>query len=127
MLAISGKFYEFHRERIVSRPGAAIYQLPGIEIGPEIPKEEALRRVRAGSRTAGRDVSTLLREDARRLSREAYHGDPIEEIHEARQRTRSGRTDVFLAHFHPAGLHQARAALAISFSALAAVIGPRLS
>ncbi len=107
MLAVRGKFYEFHRGRIVSRPGAVIYRVPGIEIGPEIPREEALRRVRAGSRTAGRDVYTLFREDARRLARDAYHGDPLEEIHEAKEPTRSGRTDVFFAHFHPAGLHQA--------------------
>jgi hypothetical protein len=107
MLLMSGKFYEFHRDRIVSRPGAETYRLPGIEIGPEIPREDALRRVRERSRTAGRDVYTLLREDAKRLARDAYHGDPLEEIHEAREPTRSGRTDVFFAHFHPDGRHQA--------------------
>jgi len=106
MQIVAGKFYEFHRDRIVSRPGAETF-LPGVEIGPEIPREDALRRVRAGSRTAGRDVYTLFREDAQRLARDAYHGDPLEEIHEAKQPTRSGRTNVFFAHFHPAGLHQA--------------------
>ena|SRR5436190_7238197 len=107
MLAISGKFYEFHRDRIVSRPGAIVFRVPGIEIGPEIPKEDALRRVRAGSRTSGRDVYTLQREDARRLARDAYHTAPLEEMHDAKEPTRSGRKDVYFAHFHPAGRHQA--------------------
>ena len=34
MLILKGRFYEFHKERIVSRPGAPLASRPGFEIGP---------------------------------------------------------------------------------------------
>ena len=48
MLLSKGKFYEFHKERIVSRPGArpGLAKLPGLEVGPEIHRADAIQRLR---------------------------------------------------------------------------------
>ena len=45
-VALSGCFYEFHRTRNIARPGGVVHLQVGVEIGPLIPKEEALRRIR---------------------------------------------------------------------------------
>ena len=59
MMWFPGEFYEFHRERIVSRPGQPLDMRGGKEVGPGIPREEALRQVRVG-----RDVYTPRKRDA---------------------------------------------------------------
>ena len=102
MVADNGKFYEFHRERVVSPPGAPVFRIPGAEIGPEISKELALARV-----NAGKDVYTLAREDAYALARQVRPGRPLDEKkpHEPSGPTRSKRKDLYYRHLHPGGEH----------------------
>ena len=88
-----GRYYEFHRERIISRPGAELKTRTDIEIGPEISKEAALARV-----VGGRNVYTLAKEDAYKLACSAAPGRPIEE-------QTSPHEDVYFRHFHPGNLH----------------------
>src|SRR5262249_38289692 len=101
VLAVKGQFYEFHMDRVVSRPGAVLATKPGIEIGPGISRELALARVRAG-----KDVYPLAKEDAYRLATQAVPGRPIQESpHRPSEPTPSNRTDVYFRHYHPGGLH----------------------
>ena len=44
MVVFNGRFYEFHKERIISRPGAPLETRPGFEVGPEISRADAIRR-----------------------------------------------------------------------------------
>jgi hypothetical protein len=48
MNVFAGCFYEFHRERVISRPGQPLSTTDGVEIGPYISREEALSQLRAG-------------------------------------------------------------------------------
>ncbi len=101
MMVFKGIFYEFHKERVISRPGAPLHTRPGIEIGPEIPREMALTRVRFG-----KDVYTLLREDAYKLAVQVGLGRPSDDLpHEPSKPTQSKRQDVFYRHFHPGCVH----------------------
>ncbi len=101
MMVLKGIFYEFHKERVISRPGAPLSTRAGLEIGPEISREMALVRVRFG-----KDVYTLVREDAYKLAVQVGLGrPPPDELHEPRKPTQSKREDVFYRHFHPGGLH----------------------
>jgi hypothetical protein len=101
MLAFLGRYYEFHKERIVSRPGAPVFARPGLEIGPEISQEEALRRVNKGL-----DVYTLGKEDAYKLAMQVAPQRPVlESPHRPTRPTQSGRDDVYYPHYHPGGLH----------------------
>ena len=96
-----GKFYDFHKERVMSAPGKPLVTSPGYEIGAEIQRDVAIMRVRNG-----RDVYTLFRTDAKQLARDAARARPVEDFpHEPSTPTRSGRDDVFYPHFHPGGLH----------------------
>jgi hypothetical protein len=99
---ITGCFYEFHRERVVSRPGQPLSTKDGIEVGPYIAREEALRQLRAG-----RDVYTPRRQDAYRLARAAHGRMPVDEIHKPGVPSPTGRVDVYFQHFHPGGIHHA--------------------
>jgi hypothetical protein len=109
----AGHFYEFHRERNVARPGAEPFLVPGIEIGPEISREDALRRVGGAKEKGGQDVYTLMKSDAYRLAVdvagahvfEERTGRTTSELHEAREPTLSGRADVYYEHYHPGGVH----------------------
>ncbi|MGA2099258.1 MAG: hypothetical protein ABSH39_23480 [Candidatus Acidiferrum sp.] len=85
-----GRFYEFHVERVISRPGQPITTAVGAEIGPEIPKEVALRQVREGM-----DVYTLNREDAYKLSTSINAARPLEH---------AAHNQAFYAHYHPGGV-----------------------
>jgi hypothetical protein len=87
---LPGRFYEFHVERIISRPGQPIAAVVGAEIGPEIPRESALRQVRDGM-----DVYTLVKEDAYRLATG---------IHAARPLEHAPHNLAFYPHFHPGGV-----------------------
>jgi hypothetical protein len=102
MVVFKGRFYEFHRERVISRPGQPLTRRSGIEIGPEISSEEALRQV--GS---GKDVYTLGKQEAYRLALQAQNGRaPLEEPpHRPRNPSPTGREDVYFRHFHPGGAH----------------------
>ncbi len=101
MIPIARIFYEFHRERIVSRPGQPVRTVVAIEIGPEIAREDAFRRVRDG-----KDVYTLMQEDAYRLASSLHPGRPVEESpHAPPTASPTGREDVYYRHFHPGGLH----------------------
>ena len=86
-----GRYYEFHAERVISPPGQPIATLVGIEIGPQIAQEAALRQLRAGQ-----DMYTLSREDAYRLACSAQHGTPVED---------APHDQFFYSHFHPGGEH----------------------
>ncbi len=92
-LIAKGHYYEFHRERVISRPGAELKTRTDLEIGPEISKEAALARV-----IGGKNVYTLAKEDAYKLARSAAPGRTIEEV-------TSPHEDVYFRHFHPGGLH----------------------
>jgi hypothetical protein len=96
----AGAFYEFSRERVVSRAGQPIQTKDGVEIGLELSPERALRIVRGGG-----DVYTMRRQDAYRLALSAHGEPPVEEIHLPKERTQSGRKDVYFRHFHPGGVH----------------------
>jgi hypothetical protein len=102
MQAFRGRYYEFHRERIVSRPGQPLATRAGLEIGPEIPVEQALTRVQAG-----KDVYTPGKQDAYRLARDAQDGQaPLEQRpHRPSQPSPTGREDVYFRHYHPGGAH----------------------
>ncbi len=100
MVPFRGRFYEFHMERIISRPGAPVFSKPGLEIGPELSREDALSRVKSG-----RHVYTLMKEDAYRLAAQAEHGRMTAEVHRPSRPTVSGREDVFYRHYHPGGRH----------------------
>ncbi len=105
MMILKGTFYEFHKERVISRPGAPLFTRPGLEIGPEIPREMALARVKSG-----KDVYTLSREEAYKLAVHVWPGRPIDELpHEPSKQTQSKREDVFYRHFHPGGVHPSQA------------------
>jgi hypothetical protein len=101
MLAFKGFFYEFHKERIVSRPGQPLQMLQGIEVGPMIPREEAFRQARAG-----KDVCTPARDDAYNLALKLDPATPAHEPpHNPRMPSPTGRLDVYYPHFHPGGDH----------------------
>ena len=101
MKAFRGIYYEFHKERIVSRPGAPLVVREGMEIGPPISWEDAMKRL-----AAGKDVYTPNKQDAYRLASHVAHGRAMEEFpHTPRRPTPSGREDVYYRHYHPGGLH----------------------
>src|SRR5688572_10097057 len=102
MRVFSGCFYEFHRQRVISRAGQPLATRGGIEVGPAISREEALRLTRAG-----RDVYTPRKQDAYQLASDAHGRTPIEEIHKPRVASPTGRVDVYFRHFHPGGVHHA--------------------
>ena len=87
-----GEFYEFHRTRVVSRPGAELKTLEGIEIGPKIPRlRQAIRQVRLGM-----DVYTPWKFDAYTLAVHAYARAPkLEPAHQS----------VYYPHYHPRAEH----------------------
>jgi hypothetical protein len=98
-----GKFYEFHKERIVSRPGAPIERRPGLEVGPEISRADAIQRLKRKG-----DVYTLALQDAKTLAADAFPGRKLPEFeppHKPERPTPKGREDVYFPHFHPGGLH----------------------
>jgi len=100
---VAGKFYEFHKERIISRPGAPIVKRPGLEVGPEISRADALLRLRRKG-----DVYTHTRQDAKVLATDAFPGrafPKFEPPHAPEKPTPHGREDVYFPHFHPGGLH----------------------
>ena len=86
-----GRFYEFHAERVISRPGQPIVAIVGIEVGPEISQEMALRQLRSG-----RDIYTPGREDAYRLACSLHQGTPVQD---------APHDEFFYPHFHPGGVH----------------------
>jgi hypothetical protein len=86
-----GRFYEFHAERVISRPGQPIVTVVGIEIGPEISQEMALQQLRSG-----RDIYTLNREDAYRTARSLHQGVPVQD---------EPHDEFYYPHFHPGGVH----------------------
>jgi hypothetical protein len=101
MIAVRGSFYEFHFERVVSRPGQPLETRLGFETGPLITREIALSRVRAGG-----NVYTLANEDAYRLALQVSPGRPVPETpHGPRQPSPTGRMDVYFRHYHPGGDH----------------------
>lgn len=61
----------FHRTRNVARPGQPPKNMDGIEIGPLIRREDALRIVQAGG-----DVYTPRKKDTYRLARDAHGAAP---------------------------------------------------
>lgn len=91
---IKGCFYEFHRSRAISRPGAALDLDDQYEIGPEVPEPVALRQVRSG-----RDIYTPFRADAYKLACSAYGGlSPTwDGAHPQSKR--------YFPHYHPGGKH----------------------
>lgn len=103
-----GRYYEFHKERNIARPGAETFMRAGIEIGPEISREDAARQVQSG-----RDVYTLRKTDAYKLAVqvagahtfEKKAGNTVAEVHTPKEPTLSGRTDVYYPHYHPGGAH----------------------
>jgi hypothetical protein len=101
MVAIRGAFYEFHAERVISRPGQPLDTRAGLEIGPLISQEVALQHARSG-----RDVYTLASEDAYRLAVQVSPGKPVQEApHHPPQPSPTGRMDVYFRHDHPGGDH----------------------
>jgi hypothetical protein len=91
MDAILDAFYEFHAERVVSRPGQPLATKPGIEIGPRITREIALQYAKAG-----RDVYTLAKEDAYRLAVLVSPCKPVSEApHHPPQPSPTGRMGFF--------------------------------
>ena len=99
----AGEFYEFHKERLVSRPGAAVVMRPGLEVGPEMSRADAIHRLKLK-----RDVYTLARQDAKVLATDAFPGrvaPTFETPHVPAKPTPHGREDVYYSHFHPGGLH----------------------
>ena len=102
MIAVfKGHFYEFHRERVISRPGQPLSMRSGVEIGPEISGEEALRQIRSA-----KDVYTPGKQEAYRLALTASGQTPLEESpHRPSNRSPTGRQDVYFRHFHPGGVH----------------------
>jgi hypothetical protein len=107
---VSGCFYEFHRQRVISRPGQPLDTREGIEVGPAISREEALRQAKAG-----RDVYTPRKQDAYQLANDAHGTTPVEEIHKPRKPSPTGRVDVYFRHFHPGGVHHAEGGAGVYF------------
>lgn len=102
MVPIRGVFYEFHAERVISRPGQPLDTRVGLEIGPQISQEAALQEV-----SHGRDVYTLASEDAYRLALQVSHGRAVPEgPHQPPQPSPTGRMDVYFRHYHPGGNHE---------------------
>ena len=102
-MVFKGKFYEFRKERIVSRPRAQITKRPGLEVGPEISRADAIHRLKRKG-----DVYTLARQDAKSVATDAFPGrvaPRFEPPHVPGQPTAHGREDVYSPHFHPGGLH----------------------
>jgi hypothetical protein len=101
-IVLRGRFYEFHRERVVSRPGQPLRTQTGIEIGPEISSEQAFKRVRSG-----KDVYILGKEDAYKLATQLQNGRPPKEepAHEPKFPSPTGREDIYYRHYHPGGMH----------------------
>jgi hypothetical protein len=91
LVPVKGKFYEFHRRRVVSRPGAELRTRTDIEIGPEISEKEAFRQ--AG---LGMDVYTRWRFDAYKLASRLYAEAPQHE---------GAHEDVYFPHYHPGKQH----------------------
>lgn len=87
----AGQFYEFHAERVISRAGQPIQSRPGIEVGPQIPAEEARRQL-----ANGKDVYTPNKADAYRLALQLYPAAPVED---------SPHDEFYFAHYHPGGVH----------------------
>jgi|SRR5436190_24228448 len=112
MNVFAGRFYEFHRQRVISRPGQPISTKDGIEVGPPISREEALRQIKAGG-----DVYTPRKQDAYQLARDAHGRVPVEEIHAPRIPSPTGRVDVYFRHFHPGGIHHAAGGAGVYFGA----------
>ena len=102
MTLFVGRFYEFHRKRVISRPGQPLSTRDGIEVGPAISREDALQQVKGG-----RDVYTPRKQDAYQLARDAHGLTPVEEIHKPKVPSPTGRVDVYFRHFHPGGIHHA--------------------
>jgi hypothetical protein len=103
MVVFNGRFYEFHKERIISRPGAPLETRPGFEVGPEISRADAIRRLKLKG-----DVYTPAARDARSLATDVFPGRAAPEYdprHVPRNPTASGRQDVYFPHFHPGSLH----------------------
>ena len=103
VIPIAGKFYEFHKERIISRPGAPVVKRPGLEVGPEILRAAAIHRLRQKG-----DVYTFTRQDAKVLATDAFPGrvpPTFEAPHVPEKPTPHGRKDVYFPHFHPGGRH----------------------
>ena len=65
--AIAGIFYEFHSERVISHAGQPIQNRLGIEIGPQISREDARHQV-----LNGKDVYTPNKRDAYALAARLY-------------------------------------------------------
>lgn len=104
VMAFKGRFYEFHKERRISRPGQPTIYRFDIEIGPEISREEAFRTVQRGG-----DVYTRYKNDAYKLASHLYSQRPIEEgPHLPGAPSPTGRRDVYFRHFHPGGLHSSK-------------------
>src|SRR5579864_6484134 len=91
MLHQAGHFYEFHAERVISRPGQPIVTRVGMEIGPEISKEVAFRQL-----AAGKDVYTLSKEDAFKMASDLKRGTPVGD---------KPHDEFYYPHFHPGGEH----------------------
>lgn len=101
MVAVRGAFYEFHAERVISRPGQPLVTRTGIEIGPQISREAAFQLAKAG-----KDVYTLASEDAYRLAVQVCPGKLVPDPpHHPPQPSPTGRVDVYFRHYHPGGDH----------------------
>jgi hypothetical protein len=101
VFAVRGSFYEFHAERVISRPGQPLVSRTGIEIGPQVSRESAFRLVRAG-----KNVYTLVSQDAYQLAVQVCPGRPEhDDPHDPPQASPTGRIDVYFRHFHPGGDH----------------------
>jgi len=101
MIAVRGMFYEFHFERVNSRPGQPLDTRVGFEIGPMTTAETALSRVRSGG-----NVYTLVSEDAYRLALKVCAGRPtLDPPHHPGELSPTGRSDVYYRHYHPGGDH----------------------
>ena len=68
-LFVVGHYYEFHKERVISRPGAALVTRAGIEIGPEISRERHHWRGLCPGETSTRCGKKMLTGSRHRLSR----------------------------------------------------------
>ena len=93
MRLIKGHFYEFHRSRVVSRPGAELQTRIDIEIGPEIPNEkQTIRQVKLGM-----DVYTPWPFDAYKLAIKVFPTAPTRDPAEKSN---------YYPHYHPGGEHR---------------------
>jgi hypothetical protein len=104
VIAFVGKFYEFHKERVVSPPGAPSEpRRVGYQIGPEVTRADAIRRLQRKE-----DVYTPARQDAKVLAADAFPGrvaPKFEPPHRPENPTVHGREDIYFPHFHPGGRH----------------------